>query len=142
MKKRVQQFAVLHYGLSAGPVIRKIFKPAFFVAILVGDSVIKGKFIAALVKMAGAAVHIAEIALTGRADTAAVLLLPTAIGVDIAVVIIKIGLADRHPLVQVLEVDTVFLGLALVFMEKKISSLWILKDTAALQQKQTNTVTM
>ena len=114
MKKRAQQFAVLHYGLSAGPVIRKIFKPAFFVAILVGDSVIKGKLIAALVKTAGAAVHIAEIALTGRANTAAVLLLAATVGVDVTVIVVEIGLADRHPLVQVLEVDTVFLGLALV----------------------------
>ena len=62
------------------------------------------------------AVHIAEVAFTCRADTAAVFLLPTTVGVDIAIVIIKIGLADRHPLVQVFEVDTVFLGLTLVFM--------------------------
>ena len=65
-------------------------------------------------KTAGPAVHIAEIALTGRANTAAVLLLAATVGVDVTVIVVEIGLADRHPLVQVLEVDTVFLGLALV----------------------------
>ena len=65
-------------------------------------------------KTAGAAVHIAEIALTGRANTAAVLLLAATVGVDVTVIVVEIGLADRRPLVQVLEVDTVLLGLALV----------------------------
>jgi len=66
------------------------------------------------VKTASPAVHIAEVALTCRADTAAVLLLPTAIGVDVAVIVVVVGLADWHPLVQVLDVDFPLVGLVLI----------------------------
>jgi len=63
---------------------------------------------------AATAVHVTEVALACRADAAAMFLLAAAIGGDIAIVIIKIGLADRHPLVQVLEVDCAFVGLIVV----------------------------
>ena len=65
-------------------------------------------------KTAGPAIHIAEVALVCWADTAPVLLLPAAIGIDIAVVIVIVGFADGHPLVQVLEVDFAFVGLVLI----------------------------
>jgi hypothetical protein len=47
-----------------------------------------------------------------------VFLLTAAIGVDVAVVIVIVDLADRHPLVQVLEIDRTFCGFVVVDFHK------------------------
>ena len=65
-------------------------------------------------KSAVAAVHIAQVTLARRADTATMFLLPTAVGVDVPIVVVIVGFADRDPLVQVFEVDSAFKGVILV----------------------------
>jgi hypothetical protein len=103
--KRIQQIPVLQNRLDGRLSSSRSSSQLFSLPSSSDDGVVKGQLIAAFVEAAAAAVHIAEVALACRADAAAVFLLAAAVGVDVAVVIVKVGLADRHPLVQVLEVD-------------------------------------
>lgn len=88
-------------------------KPVHFVTVIILETGVQGTHIAGGVVRTAVAVHIAGQTLGRRADTASVVLLGTAVCIDVAVVVIKLLLGARNALLGGAEIDVVLIVIGL-----------------------------
>lgn len=85
----------------------QVVKPVHLVPVIILEAGVQGTHITGGVVRTAVAVHIAGQALGRRTDAASVVLLGTAVGVDVAVVIVKLLLGTRDALLGSAEIDVV-----------------------------------
>lgn len=87
----------------------QMVKPVHLLAVIVLESRVQGTHVAGGMVRTAVAVHIAGQTLGSRADTASVVLLGTAVCVDIAVVVIELLFGARDALLGGAEIDVVLI---------------------------------
>ena len=85
----------------------QVVKPVHLVPVIILEAGVQGTHIAGGVIRTAVAVHIAGEALGRRADAASMVLLGTAVGIDVTVVIVKLLLRTRDALLGSAEIDVV-----------------------------------
>ena len=85
----------------------QMVKPVHLVPVIILEAGVQGTHISRGVVRTAVAVHIAGQTLGRRADTASVVLLGTAIGIDVAVVVVKLLFGARDALLGSAEIDVV-----------------------------------
>lgn len=96
-------------GLQIRHLFLQMVKPVHLIAVIVLKTGIKGTHVAGSVVQTAVAVHVAGETLGRRTDAAPVVLLGTAVGVDIAVIVVELFFGARDALLGGAEIDVVLI---------------------------------